>query len=130
MVQQQAHEAHQDEVFFVKDKVDDGEVKIEHLPAEKMWIDMHSKPSQGIRFETDRSELQNVPVHWPDETLPSYSTTNDASLSPQECVRSNTQKPQQSMAPKRLAHQRPMTWRRKSSFGGAHQGSKRRVTAE
>jgi hypothetical protein len=34
--------------FFVKDKVDDGEVKIEHLPDEKMWIDMLTKPSQGI----------------------------------------------------------------------------------
>jgi hypothetical protein len=53
--------------FFIKDKVDSGEVQIEHLPTEKMWINMHTKPSQGLRFETDRNELQNVPIHWPDK---------------------------------------------------------------
>jgi hypothetical protein len=119
--------------FFVKDKVGDGEVKIEHLPTEQMWIDMHSKPSQGIRFETDRSVLQNVPVHWPDETLPGSLTTNDASLSPQECVRSHAQKPQKrprDMAPKRLTRQGPMTWRRNHASGGAHQWNRRRATAE
>jgi hypothetical protein len=119
--------------FFVKDKVDDGEVKIEHLPTEQMWIDMHSKPSQGIRFETDRSVLQNVPVHWPDETLPGSPTTNDASLSPQECVRSHAQKPQrlqQNVAPKKLARPGPMTWKRNRTSGGAHQWSRRRATAE
>ena len=73
--------------FFVKDKVDEGEVKIEHLPDGQMWIDMLTKPSQGIRFESDRSQLQNFPVHWPDKSLqaamaPAYA----ASLAPQECV--------------------------------------------
>ncbi len=34
--------------FFIKDKVDQGEVKIEHKPGKDMWIDMLSKPSQGI----------------------------------------------------------------------------------
>lgn len=59
--------------FFLNDKVDDGEVRIEYLPPEAMWIDMHSKPSQGIRFERDRSKLQNMPVHLPDETINSMS---------------------------------------------------------
>jgi hypothetical protein len=119
--------------FFVKDKVNDGEVKIEHLPTEQMWIDMHSKPSQGIRFETDRSALQNVPVHWPDETLPGSLTTNDGSLSPQECVRSHAQKPQkkqQNVAPKKLARQGPMTWRQNRTSGGAQQWNRRRATAK
>jgi hypothetical protein len=80
--------------FFVKDKVDDGEVKIEYMPTEKMWIDMHTKPSQGHRFETDRSECQNVPVHWPDESLPGHSACNDKSMMPQECVGSRLQKSQ------------------------------------
>jgi hypothetical protein len=116
--------------FFIKDKVDSGEVQIEHLPTEKMWIDMHTKPSQGIRFETDRSELQNVPVHWPDETLPGSSTTNDASLSPQECVRDHAQKAQKNDAPIKLARQRPMTWKRRAQKGGAHHWNKRRAAAE
>jgi hypothetical protein len=80
--------------FFVKDKVDDGEVIIEHMPTEKMWIGMHTKPSQGLRFETDRSECQDVPVHWPDETLPGHSVCNGQPMTPQECVGSNARKPQ------------------------------------
>jgi hypothetical protein len=102
--------------FFVKDKVDDGEVKIEHLPDEKMWIDMLTKPSQGIRFESDKSELQNVPVHWPDESLLAKTAPIDAaSLAPQECVGNHVKKPQpgnsRSGAQKRITRQtRPMTW--------------------
>eukprot|EP00956_Cyclotella_meneghiniana_P014156 scaffold21075_cov96-Cyclotella_meneghiniana.AAC.1 len=53
--------------FFVKDKVEDGEVEIRHEPGENMWVDMLSKPSQGIRFETDRSALQNIPIQWVDD---------------------------------------------------------------
>ena len=81
--------------FFVKDKVDEGEVKIEHLPDEKLWIDMLTKPSQGICFESDRSQLQNVPAYWPDESLQAATAPTDAvSLAPQECVGSSTKRPQ------------------------------------
>ena len=93
--------------FFVKDKVDDGEVKIKHLPDEKMWINMNTKPSQGIRFETNRSHLQNIPVHWPDESLPGHSApTNTMSLAPQECVGRHRQKAMQGDARKSNARQR------------------------
>jgi hypothetical protein len=104
--------------FFVKDKVDDGEVKIEHLPDEKMWIDMLTKPSQGSRFESDRSELQNVPVHWPDESLQAGTApTDSASLAPQECVGNHAKRPQletaRSGAQGKVARQSgPMTWAR------------------
>ena len=73
--------------FFVKDKVDDGEVRIEYLPTEEMWIDMHSKPLQGVDFEHDRSKLQNVPEHWPDKTINPMSILPPMTkLTPQECV--------------------------------------------
>jgi hypothetical protein len=71
--------------FFVKDKVDQGEVKVEHKPGEEMWVDMWSKPSQGARFKKDRSGLQNLPVHWPDETLQSPQSTPMTAVS-LECV--------------------------------------------
>ena len=77
--------------FFVKDKVDQGEVKIEHKPGEEMWVDMLSKPSQGIRFEKDRSGLQNIPTQWPDETLitpPTFAPMTKPA--PQECVGSTS----------------------------------------
>lgn len=34
--------------FFVKDKVEDGEVEIRHEPGENIWVDMLSKLSLGI----------------------------------------------------------------------------------
>ena len=33
--------------FFITDKIEQGEVKIEHLPTERMWIDVNTKPKQG-----------------------------------------------------------------------------------
>jgi hypothetical protein len=45
------------------------------------------KPSQGIRFEKDRSGLQNIPVNWPDESLdPTSSGSTMTKTTPQECV--------------------------------------------
>lgn len=87
--------------FFVKDKVEDGEVEIRHEPGENMWVDMLSKPSQGIRFETDRSALQNIPIQWVDDLpapvnktgilkkKPRYSSSSIDQMTPQECVGRN-----------------------------------------
>lgn len=51
------------------DKVDDGEVVIEHMPGDDLWADVLSKPSTGKRFFVDRSHLQKIAVNWADETL-------------------------------------------------------------
>eukprot|EP00956_Cyclotella_meneghiniana_P042119 scaffold248363_cov77-Cyclotella_meneghiniana.AAC.2 len=73
--------------FFVKDKVDSGEVVIKHMPGEELWADVLSKPSTGKRFFVDRSKLQNVAVHWVDESLePATDTPPMTITSPQECV--------------------------------------------
>ena len=50
--------------FFIKDQVDQGEVKIEHLGTEDMWVDMLTKPKQGKAFRIDRAKLMNCPVDW------------------------------------------------------------------
>ena len=55
--------------FFVTDKVEQGEVVIEHKPTEQMWIDVNTKPKQGTPYRVDRSEIMNCPVEIPDETL-------------------------------------------------------------
>ena len=73
--------------FFVKDRVDDGDVVIEHLPGDDHWADVLSKPSTGKRFFVDRSKLQNIAVHWKDESLQSTSDmTTMTTATPQECV--------------------------------------------
>lgn len=55
--------------FFVKDRVDDGEVIIHHKPTTEMWIDINTKPKQGRPFRVDRSFIMNCPIDLPDETL-------------------------------------------------------------
>jgi len=45
--------------FFVKDRIDAGEVALEHLPTEQMLADMLTKPLQGTLFRKLRSELLN-----------------------------------------------------------------------
>ena len=53
--------------FFIKDKVDQGEVSIEHQPSDRMWSDVLTKPKQGKGFRTDRSMLMNIPEVYNDE---------------------------------------------------------------
>ena len=36
--------------FFIKDRVDDGEVKVLDCPMEEMWVDIMTKPLQGMAF--------------------------------------------------------------------------------
>jgi hypothetical protein len=53
--------------FYIKDKVDQGEVNIQHQPTDKMWSDVLTKPKQGKGFRLDRSMLMNVPEVYNDE---------------------------------------------------------------
>jgi len=50
--------------FFVKDRVDDGEIKVIDCPTEEMWADIMTKPLQGMAFRTMRAELMNCPVNY------------------------------------------------------------------
>ena len=52
--------------FFIKDKVDKGEVEIQHCPTEMMWADVLNKPKQGKSFREFRGELMNVPLDYDD----------------------------------------------------------------
>ena len=60
--------------FFVTDRVEQGDVKIEHKPTGEMWIDMNTKPKQGTPFRTDRSHMMNCALNVMDETLLPLST--------------------------------------------------------
>jgi hypothetical protein len=53
--------------FYIKDKVDQGEVSIQHQPMDKMWSDVLTKPKQGKGFRLDRAMLMNVPEVYDDE---------------------------------------------------------------
>jgi hypothetical protein len=50
--------------FFIKDRVDDGEIKVIDCPKEEMWVDILTKPLQGMAFRTMRAILMNCPVNY------------------------------------------------------------------
>ena len=33
--------------FYIKDKIDQNEIIVEHCPTEQMWADINTKPKQG-----------------------------------------------------------------------------------
>ncbi len=70
--------------YFIKDKVDEGEVDIQYCPTDRMWSDLLNKSNQGMPFKRDRSVLMNVPVEYDDQAeffrthpylLPEYDKT-------------------------------------------------------
>jgi hypothetical protein len=51
--------------FFIKDKVDQGEVTIKHFLARQMWIDMiNTKPKQGIVHRLFRGHVMGTPANY------------------------------------------------------------------
>ena len=53
--------------FMVKDRIDEGEIKLQYCPTEKMWTNVLNKPEQGAKFRLNRAELMNVTVNYDDE---------------------------------------------------------------
>ncbi len=53
--------------FFIKDWVDEGEIKVINCPAEEMWADILTKPLQGMAFRTMRTVLMNCLINYKDE---------------------------------------------------------------
>jgi hypothetical protein len=45
--------------FFIKDRVDNGEIKIEHLPTDEMAADILTKPLVGAKFKKLKAKLLN-----------------------------------------------------------------------
>ena len=50
--------------FFIKDRVNDGEVRIVHCPTEEMWADVLTKPLQGKAFRVMHAKLMNCDVEY------------------------------------------------------------------
>ncbi len=52
--------------FFIKDKVDQGEITIEHCPTEQMWTDINTKPKQGLVFRVFHGHVMGIPADYKD----------------------------------------------------------------
>ena len=86
--------------FFIKDRVDDGEIKVIDCPTGEMWADVMTKPLQGTAFRVMRAELMNCEVNYEDPTkcprpIPSPKTVSWKTVvatnfnTPQKCVGKN-----------------------------------------
>ena len=65
--------------FFIKDWVDNGEIKVIDCPAEELWADILTKPLQGMAFQTMRAQLMNCPINYED---PSNEPTKQLTRKP------------------------------------------------
>jgi hypothetical protein len=55
------------EYFYIKEKVDDGEIVIEHCPTEQMGTDINTKPKQGKVFRKFRGHVMGIPTKYNDD---------------------------------------------------------------
>jgi len=73
--------------FFIKDRVDSGEITIRYCPTEDMVADYFTKPLQGSQFRKLRGLIMNVDPSIPDCTWSKERSVKPAnSHGPQECV--------------------------------------------
>jgi hypothetical protein len=49
--------------FFIKDKVDTKEIRIEYCPTNDMIADFFTKPIQGVLFKRLRDHIMNIDPH-------------------------------------------------------------------
>ncbi len=85
--------------FFIKDKVDQGEITIEHCPTEQMWTDINTKPKQGLVFRVFRGHVMGIPANYKDSDyegrvpltpVVSMLPLTKEQLASQECVGEKT----------------------------------------
>jgi hypothetical protein len=50
--------------FFIKDRIDNGEIRVVHRPTEGMWVDVPTKPLQGKAFREMQANLMNCGVDY------------------------------------------------------------------
>eukprot|EP00957_Ditylum_brightwellii_P138375 10547203-Ditylum_brightwellii.AAC.1 len=60
MVQLEADQTYECEVLFIKDRIDKGEVRVEHCGAEDMVADYFTKPLQGRLFYKFQKAILNL----------------------------------------------------------------------
>ena len=104
--------------------MDDGEIKVIDCPTEEMWVDIMTKPLQGMAFRMMRAELMNCPVNYeepeedveednfPISALKTMTWKSDVATTfktPQECVGQNGNrkgKPGMDRQPRNSSHTR------------------------
>ena len=53
--------------FYIKEKVDNGEIEIEHCPTDQMWTDINTKLKQGAMYRKFRGHVMGIPADYNDK---------------------------------------------------------------
>jgi hypothetical protein len=61
--------------FFIKDKVDQGEIVLKHCPTNQMWTDVNTKPKQGATYREFQSRAMGIPVDYNDDKFKAIRCT-------------------------------------------------------
>ena len=48
--------------FYIKEKVDNGEIEIEHCSTDQMWTDINTQPKQGAVYRVFRGHVMGIPA--------------------------------------------------------------------
>jgi hypothetical protein len=83
--------------FFIKDKVDEGEMRVIDCPTKTMWADALTKLLQAVVFKKMRAELMNCSVDYEENKEKEISSTTELFTgrgsgpfqTPQQCVGNN-----------------------------------------
>jgi hypothetical protein len=79
--------------FFVKDRIDAGEMKVTHCPTEEMWADVLTKPLQGKAFRLMRSKLMNCSIDYEEHDSEQEEETGKATTSDERKAKSSKPNP-------------------------------------
>ena len=52
--------------FYIKDKINQDEIVVEHCPTEQMWTDINTKPKQGAVFREFWGQVMGIPGDYVD----------------------------------------------------------------
>ncbi len=85
--------------FYIKDRVDEGDMRVIDCPAGKMWVDVLTKPLQGMAFKKMRAQLINCAIEYQENEVRKISSASGSLTgrgsrpspfqTPQECVGQN-----------------------------------------
>ncbi len=85
--------------FYIKEKVNNVKIEIEHCPTGQMWTDINTKPKQGLVYHKFRGHVMGIPADYNDKDykgiIPSTPPDNlmlpvpKAQKAPHECFGDN-----------------------------------------
>ncbi len=62
--------------FYIKDRVDDGDMQVIDCPTEEMWADVLTNPLQGMVFKKMRAQLMSCAIEYEENKIRKNSSAS------------------------------------------------------